>query len=90
MKNSTSYLIKNECIFANVYEYYKSAATQMAVLVTEAHLTDLMLENLTMEDRYLVLEKAQRNLINMVPHNREREYKDLSGDFFGSSNYFMP
>ena len=62
----------------------------MQNLVTEVELTNLMIENLSYEERYVVLEKAHKTLTNMVPHNRERAYKDLSGDMFGSTNYFMP
>ena len=90
IRNSESWLFKDCSIFGNIYEYVNSGGKQSMVLVTEAQLTTQLQFGLTFEEKYLILERAQRTLVNTVPYNRTREAKSISTDLFGASNYYMP
>ena len=47
-----------------------------------------MENELSYKEKYIILECAQRNLVNMVPDSKEEVMQKLSTTLFNASNYY--
>lgn len=92
MLRTQEYAFKNECVFAN-YNFIKEKDNDYDLkgLIVSADITEIMKDNQTTKENYLVLFNAMRILWNMVPFNGDIEnLAQIKDRLLRRTNFLQP